>query len=268
MTIKVAIAGLGAVGMPVAKWLDSGVDGLELAAVSAANVDRAKSRVADFNVPPPVLPLSDLAAVANVVVECAPPEYFVELCASALKAGRIFMPLSVTSLLPRMDLLDLARVNNTKIIVPAGAIVGLDAVRAASYGTIHSVIMKTNKPPKSLRDAKFVVEQGFDLDAITEPLMLYSGTVAEAASMFPANVNIAVALAFAGIGPEKTLYEIWADPGVDRNSHMVTVDSDSTWFQISIAGIPSIETPGTGKLTALSVMATLEGLVTTFRIGS
>ena len=268
MTLKVAIAGLGAVGMPVAKWLDRGVEGLELAAISAANVERATNRVADFIAPPKVLPLSDLAAVADVVVECAPPEYFAELCKSTLKAGRIFMPLSVTSLLPHMDLLDLARANNTRIIVPAGAIVGLDAVRAASYGTIHSVVMKTNKPPKSLQNAKFVVEQGLDLDAITEPLMLYSGTVSEAASMFPANVNIAVALAFAGIGPEKTLYEIWADPGVDRNSHMVTVDADSTWFQISIAGVPSIETPGTGKLTALSVMATLEGLVIPFRIGS
>lgn len=268
MRLKVAIAGLGAVGMPVAKWLDSGIDGLELAAISAANVDRAKSRVADFNTPPPVVPLSHLAAVADVVVECAPPKYFSELCASTLKAGRIFMPLSVTSLLPRLDLLDLARANNTRIIVPTGAIVGLDAVRAASYGAIYSVVMKTNKPPKSLQDAKFVVEQGLDLGALTEPLMLYSGTVAEAASMFPANVNIAVALAFAGIGPEKTLYEIWADPSVDRNSHMVTVDADSSWFQISIAGVPSIETPGTGKLTALSVMATLEGLVTPFRVGS
>lgn len=268
MSRKVAIAGLGAVGMPVAKWLDRGVDGLELAAVSAANVERAKSRVADFHNPPPVLMLTELAGVADVVVECAPPEFFVELCESTLNAGRIFMPLSITSLLLRMDLLDLARKHNTKIVVPTGAIVGLDAVRAASYGTIHSVVMKTNKPPKSLRDAKFVVEQGFDLDALTEPQMLYSGSVAEAASMFPANVNIAVALAFAGIGPEKTLYEIWADPGVDRNSHVVTVDADSTWFQISIAGVPTLETPGTGKLTPLSVMATLVGLVTSFRVGT
>jgi aspartate dehydrogenase len=268
MTLKIAIAGLGAVGMPVAKWLDSGVDGLKLVAVSAANIERAKNRVAEFITPPPVLSLSDLAMAADVVIECVPPAYFSELCEMTLKAGRIFMPLSVTSLLPNMDLIDLAHANNTKIIIPSGAIVGLDAVRAASYGTIHSVVMKTNKPPKSLRDAKFVVDQGIDLDIITQPLMLYSGTVSEAASMFPANVNIAVALAFAGIGPKKTLYEIWADPGVDRNSHMVTVDADSSWFQISIAGVPSIETPGTGKLTALSVMATLEGLVSSFRIGS
>lgn len=268
MTLKVAICGLGAVGMPVARWLDAGVNGLSLAAVSARDIKRAEKRVADFNNPPPVLTLSQLPAVADVVVEGAPPAVFAALCEATLKAGKIFMPLSITSLLPRMDLIELAKENNTRIIVPTGAIVGLDAVRAASYGEIYSVVMKTRKPPKSLRDAKFVVEQGYDLDALKEPLMLYSGTVAEAASMFPANVNIAVALAFAGIGPEKTLYEIWADPGVDRNSHTVSVDADSTRFDISIAGVPTVETLGTGKLTPLSVMATLEGLTAPFRVGT
>ena len=268
MTLKVAICGLGAVGMPVARWLDGGVDGLTLAAVSANDIERAKTRVSDFNNPPPVLALSELPAAADIVVEGAPPEIFAELGEATLSAGKIFMPLSITSLLPRMDLVDLAKKNNTRIVIPTGAIVGLDAVRAASYGEIYSVVMKTRKPPKSLRDAKFVVEQGYDLDALKEPMMLYSGTVAEAASMFPANVNIAVALAFAGIGPEKTLYEIWADPGVERNSHTVAVDADSTRFEISVAGVPTLETPGTGKLTPLSVMATLEGLITPFRVGS
>lgn len=267
MTLKVAIGGLGAVGMPVARWLDGGVEGLELTAVSAARVEHAQERVAGFKKPPPILALEQLAEVADVVVECAPPECFATIGEATLRAGKIFMPLSVTSLLPRMDLIDLARSFGARIIVPAGAIVGLDAVRAASYGTIYSVVMKTRKPPKSLRDAKFVVEQGFNLDLLTEPQMLYSGTVAEAASMFPANVNIAVALAFAGIGPDKTAYEIWADPAVERNSHTIKVDADSTRFDISIEGVPTEETPGTGKLTPLSVMATLQGLVAPFRVG-
>lgn len=268
MTLKVGICGLGAVGMPLARWLDGGVPGLELAAISAANVERAEQRVSDFKKPPIVVAMEQLPGLSDIVVECAPPAIFAELGEATLRAGKVFMPLSITSLLPRMDLVDIAKENGTRIIVPTGAIVGLDAVRAASYGTIYSVVMKTRKPPKSLRDAKFVVEQGYDLDALTEPMMLYSGTVAEAASMFPANVNIAVALAFAGIGPEKTQYEIWVDPDVERNSHTVVVDADSTRFEISVAGVPTVETPGTGKLTALSVMATLEGLVTPFRVGT
>jgi len=267
-TLKVALCGLGAVGMPTAKWLDDGVEGLELVAVSADDKDRARNRVSKFNSPPPVLDLGELANVADVVVECAPPECFAEIAETALGKGRIFVPLSVTSLLPRPDLMELAREQGGRIIVPSGAIVGLDAVRAASYGTIHSVTMRTNKPPKSLRTAKFVVEQGIDVDGLTEAKCLFKGTVAEAASLFPANVNITVALAYAGIGPERTEYEIWADPGVDRNCHVIVVDADSTHFEISVAGVPTEETPGTGKLTPLSLMSTLEGLVSPFKIGN
>lgn len=267
-TLKVALSGLGAVGFPIAKWLDKGVAGLQLVAISAGDNERAWKRVSTFTTPPSVLELRDLAEVADVIVECSPPECFAEIAESALGNGRILIPLSVTSLLPRADLIDLARDNGARIIIPSGAIVGLDAVHAASYGTIHSVVMKTNKPPRSLRTAKFVVDQGFDLDSLTEAKCLYKGSVAEAAPLFPANVNITVALAFAGIGPERTEYEIWADPGVDRNCHTIIVDADSVHFEISIAGVPTSETPGTGKLTALSVMSTLEGLVSTLRVGA
>jgi aspartate dehydrogenase len=266
-TLKIALGGLGAVGLPIAKWLDQGVAGLKLVAISAGDKNRARERVSTFNTPPSVLDLRDLADVADVVVECSPPECFAEIAESALSRGRILIPLSVTSLLPRPDLIDLARENGGRIIVPSGAIVGLDAVRAASYGTIHSVVMKTNKPPKSLRSAKFVIEQGLDLDSLAEAKCLFKGTVAEAAPLFPANVNITVALAFAGIGPDRTQYEIWADPAADRNCHTIIVDADSVHFEITIAGVPTNKTPGTGKLTALSVMSTLEGLVSPLRVG-
>jgi len=266
--LSVALAGLGAVGLPTAQWLDGGVDGLRLVAVSANNLERARQRLSTFSTPPDVVALTDLAHRADVVVECAPPECFAEIAESALGLGKIFMPLSVTSLLPRPDLLDLAKQTGGRIIVPSGAMVGLDAVRAAAYGTIHSVVMKTNKPPKSLRTAKFVVDRGIDLEGLLEAKCLFRGSVAEAASLFPANVNITVALAFAGIGPERTAYEIWVDPNVDRNCHHIIVDADSTHFEISIAGVPTLETPGTGKLTPLSLMATLEGLVASFKVGN
>ena len=266
--LKVAIGGLGAVGMPTARWLDNGVDGLQLVAISARNKERATERVSDFAKPPAVLELGQLADVADVIVECAPPDCFAEIAEAALGRGRIFIPLSVTALLPRVDLIDLARNKGGRLIVPSGAIVGLDAVRAASYGTINSVVMKTRKPPKSLRAAKFVVDQGIDVDSFSEATCLFKGTVAEAAALFPANVNITVALAFAGIGPQRTQYEIWLDPEVERNCHTIVVDADSTHFEISVAGVPTEETPGTGKLTALSLMATLEGLVAPFKIGN
>ena len=270
--LRVGIGGLGTIGWPVAQWLDGegdgAAEGLVLAAVSAADKKRAKDRVSEFKTAVPVVGLAELADISDVVVETAPPERFAEVAEPVVRAGRILMLLSVTSLLERMDLVDLARETGARIIVPTGALIGLDAVRAAALGDLQSVTMVTRKPPKGLKKVKFVSELGIDLDRLTEPKLLYRGTVAEAAAKFPANVNVAVALGFAGIGPENTQFEIWADPGVTRNTHNIKVEADAANFEMTIGVVPTEENPATGKLVALSVMEALRGLVTTFRVGT
>ena len=270
--MKVGIGGLGTVGLPVAQWLDSdpnsSAEGLVLAAVSAGNQERARKRVDAFQTPVPVVGLAELAELCDIIVESAPPENFLDIAEPALRAGRIFMPLSVTSLVKHLDLVDLARETGGRIVVPTGAILGLDAVRAAALGTVHSVTMITRKPPAGLKKAAFVVEQGIDLDGLTEAVLLYEGPVTEAAKKFPANVNVAVALSLAGIGPDKTQYQVWADPAVERNTHVIKVDADTASFQMTTAVIPTKENPATGRIVCLSVMETLRGLVTPLKVGT
>lgn len=267
-SIKVAVAGLGAVGMPVSRWLDQGVPGLELVAISAGDMARAKERVADFKTPPPVLPLPELAEVADVIVEALPPSKYLEIAAPVVAAGKTLVAVTVSQLIDNMDLVERARETGGRIIVPTGALAAFDAVRAAAKGTINSIVMATRKPPSSFANAPFVKEMGLDLDTLTEPVCLYQGSVRGVAQSFPANVNVAVALSLAGIGPDKTQYEIWADPGVTRNTHSVVLDSEETHLEFSIAGRQSAENPATGALTPLAVMTTLEGMVTPLRIGS
>lgn len=270
--LTVGIGGLGTVGWPVARWLDEGAgegtEGLVLAAVSAGNRERALRRVDAFRTPVPVVGLAELADLCDIIVECAPPERFLDIAEAALRAGRIFIPLSVTSLLKHMDLVDLARETGGRIIVPTGALLGLDAVRAAALGKVHSVTMVTRKPPAGLKKAPFVIEQGIDLDGLTEAILLFEGPVTEAASKFPANVNVAVALSLAGIGPDKTQYQVWADPDVQRNTHVIKVEADTASFEMSIANVPNEENPATGEIVCLSVMEVLRGLVTPFKVGT
>ena len=270
--LRVGIAGLGTVGLPVARWLDGnaggGADGLVLAAVSAADKERAAKRVSEFKAPVPVVTLGGLAECADVIVECAPPELFAEVAEPAIQAGRVLIPLSVTSLLERMDLVALAGETGARIVVPTGALLGLDALRAAALGTIHSVTMVTRKPPRALKKVKYVAGLGVDLDRLDAPLKLFEGSVADAAAKFPANINVAVALGLAGIGPDKTRLEIWADPTVTRNTHAIQVEADSANFEMTIGVVPTEENPATGKLVHLSVIETLRGLVATFRVGT
>jgi aspartate dehydrogenase len=80
-------------------------------------------------------------------------------------------------------------------------------------------------------------------------------------------VNVAAALGLAGIGPDRTLIEIWADPALDRNKHTIIVEGDSADIEMSISNIPS-ENPRTGKITALSIIAALRKMTSTVQIGT
>jgi aspartate dehydrogenase len=263
----VAIAGFGAIGRKVAAKLDTGIPGLRLVAVSARNVERAETVVKQFHHPVPVLPLEKLSDVADLVIECAPAEVFTQIAEPTLRAGRSLMVISVGALVAHPQVGDLARRHGGRILVPTGALIGLDAVQAAAEGNIESVRMVSRKPPKGLENAPFLVERNLDVASLTEPLKLYEGSAREAVRGFPANLNVAAALSLAGIGPDRTIIEIWADPTVTRNTHTITVVSDSADFTMTIANIPS-ENPKTGRITALSIIAALRKLGSPLRIGT
>lgn len=256
--ITVGICGMGAIGTKVARALDEGaIPGMRLAAISARDLDAARTRCAGFRAVPEAVPAERLAELAEVVVECAPSAVFDTVARAAVEAGRVLMPLSVGALLERMDLVERARETGARIIVPTGAIIGLDTVRAMAEGEIRSVTLETRKPPRGLTGAPYLVDNGIEVEGLTEPRLVFRGTAREAARGFPANVNVAAALSLAGIGPDRTTVEIWADPGVDRNHQSVRIASDSGEAEMTIRNIPSDENPRTGRVTALSVLACL-----------
>ena len=265
--LTVAIGGLGAIGIALARALDAGVGGLHLIAVSARDRGRAEQAVAGFGRPPAVVDLAGLAA-ADIVVEAAPAAVFDQVAGPAIAAGRIFVPSSVGALLTRMQLVEQARTTGARIIVPTGALLGLDAVRACAEGTVSSVTIETRKAPRGLVGAPYLALHGIDVLSITTPTVIFEGNALDAAQGFPANVNVAAALALAGIGPLRTTVRIWCDPGVDRNIHTIRVEAEAARLTMTVENVPSEANPRTGKLTPLSVLACLRGLVSTLKIGS
>ena len=265
---RVAIAGLGAIGQSLARSIASGkVPGVQLAAVSAKNHDKARVFVQTLDTAVPVLTIDQLEPVADLVIECAPAALLSEIVTPFLKAGKQAIVLSVGALLFNDHLRDLARQHGGTIVVPTGALLGLDAVIAAAEGTIHSVRMTTRKPPQGLKGAPHLEANKINIDGLTEPLKVFEGNARDAARGFPANLNVVVALALAGVGPEKTLLEIWADPTVTRNTHSITVDSDSARLTMTIENIPS-DNPKTGRIVAQSVLALLRKMKSGFRVGT
>ena len=265
----VAIGSLGTVGLEVARRIDAGeLDGLTLSAVSARNHVRARDRMRDFRSPVEVVAAGDLAGRADIVVECAPAAVFREIAEPVVRAGGTLVAISAGALLDHADLVETARATGAQIVVPSGAVVGLDAVRGAAESGIASVTMITRKPPGGLAGAPYLADHDIDVDGLDAPLKVFEGSAREGARGFPANVNVAAALGLAGVGPDRTRLEIWADPGVTRNTHDIRLEAETVRFQLRIENVPSLENPRTGRSVAPSVVAALRRFVAPLVVGT
>lgn len=253
---KVAVAGLGAVGMRVAQALSGGINGLELVAVSAADVERARDRLSGFPKVPPVLPLGALPQVADIVVECLPPQLFRALAEPVLAAGRLLVAASAGALVAHEDLRAKARAGAGRILLPSGALAGLDGLHAAAEAGLVSVELVTRKPPLSLGRT--------DAQAVC----VFAGSAREAIDRFPANVNVAATVSLAGLGPDRTQVAIWSDPALTQNEHHLAVESKAGLFTLVTRNWPDPDNPKSSIVTAFSLIAALRGLAAPVRIGT
>ena len=265
----IGIAGCGTIGRKVASELDAGaVPGVVVGGITSRNLERAKRFAATLGSPPPVVALERLVETVDLVVEAAPASAMDSIALATLSAGKDLMALSGGALLERDDLFQLAEDNGATIYVPSGAIVGLDGVAGACAGRIDSLTMVTRKPPSGLRGAPGIDASGVDLDAVSEPTVVFEGPALEACRLFPANVNVSAALSMAGLGPQRTRIRIYADPTVDKNTHDIIVEGEFGRLSIRIENTPSESNPRTGKLSALSALATLRKITSTVQVGT
>lgn len=254
---KVAVAGLGAVGLKVAAALARGMDGLELAAVSAADPERAQARMAGFAQMPPVEPLERLPELADIVVECLPPSLFRTLALPTLAAGRTLVAASAGALVANEDLLARARAGEGRILLPSGALAGLDGLHAAVEAGLEAVTLLTRKPPTSLGGTE-----------TAEASCLFAGTAREAIARFPVNVNVAATVALAGLGPDLTRVEVWSDPALMRNEHHLSVTSRAGSFTLVARNWPDPDNPKSSAITGFSLIAALRRLTVPVTIGT
>lgn len=264
---RVGLAGLGAIGRRVARALDDGIPGLTLAGATARDRGKAESFLATLATRPPYFDLDALIEASDIVVEASTQAHLEEIAPRTLGRGRDLIVLSCGGLLGRKDWVALAEAKGARILVPSGAIGGLDAVKGARVGEITAVTMETRKPPRGLAGAPWIVERKIDLEAIRHETLIFEGPATDACRAFPANVNVLAALSLAGIGPERTRICIFAVPGLPRNQHRISVEGEFGSLRVEIENVPS-ENPRTGRLSYLSTIALLRDLGATLRVGT
>lgn len=201
-----------------------------------------------------------LAEPLDLVVELAGQEAVRQHGPAVLEAGRDLLVISIGSLADDglyQRLQATAEANGCRLLLPSGAIGGLDALSSAAVGGLDEVTLTTRKPPDAL-------QTGTERDAAlagagSVPVLLYEGPARDAVRLYPANVNVAAALSLAGVGFDRTFVRIYADPAVTRNTHEVHAKG---WFgelRFTIMNIPT-ENPKTGRITGLSVLKVIRNL--------
>ncbi len=255
--MRVGLVGFGAVGRLVAAAVVAGEAGpAVLTAVLEPNPDACRE------IPRGTLHAGSLdellATDPEVVVEVAGHPALRAVAEDVLRAGRTLVTISVGALADdafRESLLATAAIHNGRLVIPSGAIGGLDALESARDAGLDTVTHTVRKPPLAILSAAEAAE----LVAAGAPRVLFEGRAREAARLFPENVNVVAAVSLAGIGLDRTVARVIADPAVSRNMHEVQASGEFGALLIRVENIPG-SNPKTGRIVAPSVVRALRRL--------
>ncbi len=263
VTKKVALIGYGGIARDAVAALQKSAADIQLVGALCKPGRTAEARAALPGIGI-VESLNDLLARRpDVVAELASQNAVAQFGAEVLARGVDLLVISIGAL-AEPKLLDklkaAARRGNSRILLPAGAIGGVDAIAAMRLGGLHAVRYRSRKPPAAWRGTP--AEKVADLDKLAARTVLYRGTAGEAALLYPQNANVAATLALAGLGFEATQVELVADPEAPGNVHEIEVEGAAGRFAVELQGKPSRSNPKTSALAALSVARALINLET------
>ncbi len=197
----------------------------------------------------------------DYIIESATPGLVKDMGIKILSKGINLIPLSVGAFADEKFYEDVKKValeNNSRVLLPAGAVGGFDVLSAAMLMGDAEVSIETEKSPESLNGAVYLKGRNLSQDKNEE---VFRGFAREAIVGFPTNVNVAVATAIATTGVDKTKVSINSIPGQKGNKHKIKLDGESIKISISIEALPSPENPKSSVLAAYSVIALLKKLV-------
>lgn len=251
MSGRIALIGFGAIGQVVAAEVD-------VAAVLVRDryLESTRNTLPDAAV---VTSIEDLhAASPDLVVECAGQPAVREYGEVVLAGGTDLMVISTGSFgdqafLGRMC--EAAQRAGCRMLLPAGATAGLDGLMALREGGLDSVRYTSSKPPHAW--AGTPAERNFRLDALAEPTVIHSGPAHEAARLYPKNANLAVTIALAGLGLERTRVDLVADPALTGNIGRIEASGRLGTLTVEMAGRAAPDNPKTSMVTAYSIVQAL-----------
>ena len=251
MSLRVGLIGYGAIGAVVHRVLAQ--DHTSAAQVAGVLV-RDPSRLATSPAAHLLAGSLDalLACKPDLIVECAGHAAVDAHAVDVLQAGMDLMIVSVGSLSDaarEQRVVQSARRSGRQVLLPAGAIGGIDWLAAAKLAGLTQVTYRSRKPPRA-----WAGSPALNLDTLNQAATFFQGTARDAAQHYPKNANVAATVALATLGFDATRVELVADPAVSSNIHEIDATGAAGTISVRIDGQPDPANPRTSLLTAYSVV--------------
>ena len=265
----IGIVGCGAIGKTLARHIDK-----ELRAYVSDIVlydvdgDVSEALFGEIKNSAIALSIEKVIEASDLIIEAAVGKCVPELLKKVVESGKDIMIMSIGGLLGSEDLLAAAEKKKVKVLLPSGAIAGLDAIKASKVAGIKNVTLTTRKPPKSLKGAPYLSKKKIDVENITGETVVFEGNVKEAVKGFPKNVNVSALLSLADIGAEKTKVKIVVSPEYTKNMHEIEMESNAGKVFTRSENVSFPENPKTSYLAALAAITALNGYFKNVRIGT
>ncbi len=196
-----------------------------------------------------------LAAQPSLVVECAGHGAVADHANDILGAGTDLLVASLGAFADaalHTRVLQTCAKTGARLILPTGAIGGLDLLRVLSAnGDVH-VTYRGIKPPAAWRGSP--ADTLVDLDHLQSRTAFFKGSGRAAAAQFPKNANVVAALALAGAGFDTMKVALIADPAARANTHSFAVTSPLCSYKTEIENAATSGNARTSKTTVLSIL--------------
>ncbi len=212
--------------------------------------------------------VDDLVRRSDVVVEAVNTPATAMIVRKSLKAGKTVMAMSIGRLLDDSSLFSLARRSTGQLLLPSGAVAGLDAVKAASLLGLSSITLTSRKPPSGFFGNTYIKEKGISLKDIKGDVVLFDGKVKDAVSSFPQNINVAAAVALAAGTAARLRVRIIASVDVKQNTHELVLEGDFGRITTKTENMVCPDNPKTSYLAVLSGIRTLQEFASNIKIGT
>jgi aspartate dehydrogenase len=247
---RIGLIGFGAIGQDVAARLKTG------AAFSVQLAALTRSGTANAGGPASVKDsIEMLAWRPELVVEAAGHAAVGTHVVPVLEAGVPVVLASVGALADEAlyaQVRGAARKGGAELILPAGAVGGIDYVRTVAHSPGLIVRYCSRKPVAAW--TKELASRGVNPTEIADEVVIFEGSARDAALSFPQNLNVALTLALAGTGMDATRVRVVADPRARGNTHEIDVESAAGRARLVFENSPSPMNPKTSALTALSIV--------------